>query len=368
MSLMTSFPDMNERFTNQMEKIISLTNNTETYIMGDINVDFNIMNKQEVEKINYEKNFNNMIETIQSKLLGNNFTQLISESTRNNKILDHIYANKLNKIMSVNVEHSTSDHKFTTLTRKMKIDSVEQKFFFSRKWKDVNYDTINDNIIMSENYINMIQSKDLNSVTNELINTIQSQLDNAAPLKKIKIIEKCDKISSDTNKLIKQKNKIYKELKNSNDPNLKREFKILSSRCRKAITNDRNNDTKKVIYDNIKNPKKLWQQAKKELFGNDIKQPERIIDNGNLIKGSKNVANSFNRFFIKKVKNIINEIPRSQIDPMSFYRQHVPNLSNQFNFKNISMYQLRNSIKKINKTTSTDYYGISMNILKNLMK
>lgn len=53
---------------------------------------------------------------------------------------------------------------------------------------------------------------------------------------------------------------------------------------------------------------------------------------------------------------------------MSFYRYYIPNLANQFHFKTISMHQLRNTIKSIKKTTSTDYYGISMNILNNLMK
>ena len=129
----------------------------------------------------------------------------------------------------------------------MKIDSEEEKFFLSRKWKDVDYDLMNKNITMSPNYINMIESKDLDSVTNELINTIKNQMDLQAPLIKVKVVNKSKKISSETKKLINQKNKFYKELKTSNDPNLKREFKIMSSRCRKAISNDKNNDIKKLL-------------------------------------------------------------------------------------------------------------------------
>ena len=362
-----SFINQSERFKDQIERILTISN-IETYLVGDLNIDYKIMKKNEDEKISYEKNFNPMLETIRANLIANNFVQLINENTRTNKILDHIYTNNVNKVISIAIEDSSTDHKYTSVNRSMKIDTIEEKFFLTRKWKDVDYDIINNNIINTENYINMLESKDINCVTNELINVIQSELNSIAPVQKIKVIQKSDKISTATKKLINEKNKLYKEMKKSDDPEIRREYKIMASRCCKAVTSDRNSDTKKLINENINNPKKLWKVAKDELYGTNSKQPERILENGRIIRGSKGVANALNRHFIQKVNKIKNEIPISNIDPMSFYTKHVPNLKNQFQFKPINMSQLRITMSKIRSTTSNDLFGISMNMIKNLKR
>ena len=49
-----SFGEMTDRFNKQIEKIVTCSD-IETYLIGDINIDFNIINKQEHEKNNYEK-------------------------------------------------------------------------------------------------------------------------------------------------------------------------------------------------------------------------------------------------------------------------------------------------------------------------
>ena len=100
-----SFINQSERFKDQIESILTISN-IETYLVGDLNIDYKIMKKNEDEKISYEKNFNPMLETIRANLIANNFVQLINENTRTNKILDHIYTNNVNKIISIAVENS----------------------------------------------------------------------------------------------------------------------------------------------------------------------------------------------------------------------------------------------------------------------
>ena len=51
--------------------------------------------------------------------------QIVECKTRENKILDHIYVNKLNKIKHVQVtDDSFSDHLILSLSRSMSINNV----------------------------------------------------------------------------------------------------------------------------------------------------------------------------------------------------------------------------------------------------
>ena len=102
---------LQENTFDKQLKLISNYKDMEKIVLGDLNVDYKILNKSETEKYNYEKTFSNRIKSIRNNLLANNFSQLISESTHNNKILDHIYTNNLNKIHRCYTElDSSSDH------------------------------------------------------------------------------------------------------------------------------------------------------------------------------------------------------------------------------------------------------------------
>ena len=80
----------------------------------------------------------------------------------------------------------------------------------------------------------------------------------------------------------------------------------------------------------------MWNQAKDILYGKVNRMPERIIENNKIVIGSKNVANSFNRHFIRKVSEIEKNLPETDIDPMTYYKKYIPKLSNQFSMKEIN--------------------------------
>ena len=184
-----------------------------------------------------------MIGLLKTYLLENNFLQLIQENTRTVKILDHIYYNNINKLHHRYTEPSSTDHKIIVIEKKMKVSQLEERFCYTRKWKQINYERMEKNIIDSDIYRTMLEDDDLERITINLIKLIQNQYNLEAPVIKVKIKDKNnDILSKETKELIEKKNIAYKELKaqstsESDDisqmTDLQRNFKILSSLCKK---------------------------------------------------------------------------------------------------------------------------------------
>ena len=125
---------------------------------------------------------------------------------RTHKILDHVYTNDKSKIYSSYVENdSPTDHKFITLEKYMKVSSSEENIVISRNLNNVNYDKINDNIVNSDIYIQLLEDDDPGRISSNLIKMIQNEYDNVAPMFKVKVNDKTDKLSEYTKDVIKRK-------------------------------------------------------------------------------------------------------------------------------------------------------------------
>ena len=106
----------------------------------------------------------------------------MKENTRGLKILDHICSNNLKKIQKSSVIVDTSsDHIFVQLEKKMNVIQVEDKFYLSRKWKDIDYEIMQQNMLNTEEYFLMLEDYDLNRITTNLIKLIQRECEKQAP-------------------------------------------------------------------------------------------------------------------------------------------------------------------------------------------
>ena len=91
-----------------------------------------------MKKHKLKKNNNQMYNSIKNHLFTKNMIQLVKNNTRENKILDHIYVNKVNKIKHVQViDDSFSDHLILSLSRSMSINSVEENLIMVRNLRNI---------------------------------------------------------------------------------------------------------------------------------------------------------------------------------------------------------------------------------------
>ena len=304
----------------------------------------------------------------------NGFITMNRKTTRGKglkgKALDHFYTNRPDKMHSIVVHNDTeSDHAAVEYNRHMKIEGCEEIYINSRKWENIDYDIINEKIKNVPNYIRALEENNPDNLAEYMIHQISSKLDEQEPLRKINItkIDK-QKYSKELVMFIEEKNNLYKKVKDLNNQEDIIQLKNLKNRIRKEKKNEEINNGKRSFDKCNGDVKKEWIIAKDKLFGTQMRHPERLIENGKMVTGSKKVAAAFNRYFISKTRSIRNSLDPQKNDPMISYRKYVKSPQSKMKFKKINMMELKMMIQKMKKSNSTSFDKVSIKTIVKLQE
>ena len=91
------------------------------------------------------------------------------------------------------------------MKKKIKVNQVEQRYYLSRKWDDIDYNVLEKKIIDSDTYKTMLTDENVERITNNLIKLIQRFYDEQAPIIKVKIREKNNDVLTKATKIMIQK-------------------------------------------------------------------------------------------------------------------------------------------------------------------
>ena len=215
-----------------------------------------------------------------------------------------------------------------------------------------------------ENYIRALVEEDPNILAQYILFTINKNLDEQSILRKIKVKDPIkDIFSNEVKQLIIKKNEIYKRVKKDNCQEDKIQLKNLLKSIKTLKRNEVYVHNKREFDSCAENSRKQWIKAKQHLYGKSNLNIERIVDGDKLIKGSKQVAGTFNRYFIRKVKKIRESLDSPSEDPMISYKKYVKTPKKKLVFSTINMSQLRQVFKNMKKSNSTTIDSISMRTL-----
>ena len=96
--------------------------------------------------------------------------QLVKDNTRESKILDHIYVNKINKIKNIQVsEDSFSDHSILSISRSMNINDIEETLILVRNFKNIDKYKLENDIFNNNKYIETLNENDSNILAKNII-------------------------------------------------------------------------------------------------------------------------------------------------------------------------------------------------------
>ena len=348
-----------------LDKLIA--SDKETIILGDFNFDAKCLYKTEYQKTSAEKRYNQIYKTIKNELFSKNFTQLIKENTRENKIMDQIYVNTPTKIKhsSSSLEY-TSDHALIKVIRSMKINQIEEKYIKVRNMKNVDFHVLQYNIIQRQEYDNILKSDSSNFTAENLIKIITEEYDKVAPVKKVKIQNKeKDYISDDTKKIINEKNEIYKAYHFTKCNENKLKLKNIKNLVKSKIKSDTNLGKSKE-YQKCNNVNKMWKITKNQIWGRDCDFPEKILSENILTEGSKNVSEVMNWYYKNKAENLIRNAPINHDEALKHYKQKIKKPKNKLSINQIKMYDLKKMFNEVKKSFSTGIYNISMKMIDNV--
>ena len=232
-----------------------------------------------------------------------------------------------------------------------------------------------------EKFKNMIESDsnletaiityDTNVATNSLQTTLLNALNELVPMKVIQYkTNRVPYISDKTYKLQNVRDKLFNQARITQKTDDWWEYK----NKRNEVTKELRKDEKEYKIESLKNkpkdPTSQWKAVKKILNIKQNQPPTRILNDGEIVTDPAKIAEILNEAYIKKPMDIVNEIPKTNKDPLINYKKLMEGKkqTSSFELKTINMEDLRKIVRKFKSTTSAGTDSINMKIIKENMK
>ena len=354
------------------EKIIDM--NRETYIVGDINIDTRAWSLIESQKSSYQKSQNALSNLVKDRILNRGFFKLNNLPTRNstaaeNGCLDIILTNSPEKISSVITKvNYKSDHAQLEINRPTKIVEEEPYYVWKRTFKDTNYDEVKAAIFNNPKYSQVFEAENSNEVATMIMDILNEALDVYAPWIRVQINNKTkykERYSNETLDAIIIKALKYEEVVADPSAENIRDYKAANNECHRLKKKDRNNNAREMI-NNAKNEKETWQKTKEILNYKRAPPPNILIDNNEVIRGGKNIAQKMNRKYLQNIRELVEKIPPKKANPMDNFKRCIPKPENILNFEKTNDAKVSRLINSMKPTKSNSVSNLNMVTVKKL--
>ena len=333
----------------------------DSYIMSDLNLD--------LLKFESHLKTNDFIENT----LSNGFLPLITKPTRvthaSCTLIDNILSNSCNNTLESGVIlNSISDH-FPIFHVSSQTQKTEKpKTFISR-------DITSEKIIQ---FNAMLNTNNWGNVLNELNPQISFEnfhevFDCAFnlhfPIKEVKFNKNIHKIEGfmTGGLMISRRKKL--ELGTIYSKNKTPENNIAYTTYR-DIYNKAIKDAKKIFYreqlnQNKENLRKTWQTLRQVISKSNDKTSciDEIIVNDTSYSNNHDISNKFNTYFTSIADEIASQINPSPLNPCDF----IPDTDSVFKLREINIHVLFNLVKKMENKKSSDMFGLSNCLLKQII-
>ena len=241
----------------------------------------------------------------------------------------------------------------------------EEQYIEVRDIKKIDNSIYNDKIVNHKLYYPTLVEKDHNIITENIIKIIEDVNNQLCPLKKIKIKNNNKYvINSEIKQAINEKKKSYEDMKKDetieNKINYKNKKNNVQRIIRKARIDKLKNDFESTEGDN----NKMWKVLKSKVYTNEAINIERIYNENKITIGSKKVAEELNKYFDNKIRNIIEQIPKNNNDPMINFKKHVKKPEKYCKLNQINYNNINTIITKMKSTNSSSKDNVTSTMLK----
>lgn len=321
------------------------------YLIGDFNI--NLYSHNPIAK--------NLLDL----LLSYSLLPTINIPTRfsNNTIttIDNIFTNNLNDFTSGTIIYNISDHfpNFISQTIAKKTSKKNYELIYFQNFSKKKLKRLT-NALYLYNWETIKMIEDGNESFEYFLLILKQYINHYCPLtsKKIKKFKPSSPwISSDLIKIIRNKNKLFENLKKDYTNDLSIKFKNLRSSINNTIKFHKKKYFENIFKKNIHNNKITWHTIKQLINKNQPSKIHIINQNNEIIQEPKSIANAFNEYFINLFKS------SSLID--NNHKKFL-NLSNtaSISFEPTNANEIINLTNQLSNSSTLDIHFISNKILK----
>ena len=362
------------------EQIVSkweqaLTEGKEIITMGDFNLNTLRWDVPQHQMSQYDRTKQPMISSLRDRILSQGSTILSHTPTKipDNpdsppSCLDLMIVTNIEKIASYQAGlPSFSDHMLQVLTRISKGVKITKKFARIRSYKDFSNTTYKQSIIDHPSYIETLYENDPELITKHIIKIIQDSFEPLAPIKVIQLSNKnSTKLSPDIRSVMVERDLAHLAFRDSKDPDDLRNYRNLRNTVNRMISLEKFQSKVKKIQEDDHKISDKWKKMKAETGQDSFQSPQLIIENHNHHTSHKEIAGSLNRQYVQSVRKLLNEIESVPVNPIENYRKLVQNKEEMstFTFVQISMHQLRSTLKQMKSTGSMGEDDVSIRKIK----
>ena len=340
-------------FLSKLEEIMIdwVTNDSILILVGDFNINI-------AKTSYYSDKLTSVIKSLGLYQLMDRFTRVTKDSST---IIDLVVTNKKDLKYKVHTTPKISDHSIITieLLNNYKIKPYHKKV---RIYKDINENNFQDDLKETEwNILN----KDTDSLSNHLVNTVLTCLNNHAPEKDILVDVRWGHNKWWTNEIkleIKNRDTKYKRAIITGTEEDWNEFKKTRNNVVTLIRNQKKSYYNEKI-DEVKNDsEEMWKTLKLLVYGKNKNIVVGIKFAGKLYENKEEISELFNNYFLDSIEDITLSLNKTNKyeEILNSMEKHMCTFNK---FKLINVTELKKIVNDMkNKKSSVD--GINMKILK----
>lgn len=361
-----------ETFNEEFSSILQTFSKYKIAILaGDYNI--NLLDLNSPNSTHTHEFYNNVIT--------NGFVPKITLPTRLGEtsytLIDNLLCKIPNKHSSTTgiLSHKISDHQpyFITLDLKTKSQTIKQSKVTTRKINPTTLNAIREDITNSLESMDYSDNANPNTNYNNFISNLQTSLNQNCPIRTINYNRYKHKaspwITNGIIKSIRERDKIYVKLKNTNPMTPEAEVLKLSLKLFNKILQKTIRQAKYSYYHTTfealkTNMKKTWgvingilnRKTKRHSY------PEDFLINNTTVKDKNQIANEFNSFFTNIGKNLASKI--SHTGPETYMDNLTQNITSNLTFKQVTTSEVETAINKLKSTSSQGNDALTSKLVK----
>ena len=329
---------------------------SEMFMLGDINIDYKSTSMIRKLKIrNFETKFN--------------LKQLIEDDTRVTETtattLDWIYTSTGYISDAGVLNYNISDHLPIFLTRKKPRNKIKKISILGRYY--IRYDQNLFKQMLSDS-----DWTDFDTIVNPSImwslmeENIRKVLDQLCPIKQLTVPEhKPEWLNDEIIRLMRKRDKIYREARRKKDPTLWRKAIFLRNRVEMTIKTYKREKIYNELQQNQNNPKIFWESINSLIADNAQTNIQRLTDDEGLVHEGSNLPKYINHYFANIGKKLADNIlQKNSFNIDSELCQGPLNLNND-NICNkvITELDIESILKDVNLNKSSAIHNIRTKVL-----